>query len=328
VQHEPEHHHLHLRHRLRGDRTMRIQMGAFELSKKGVKRYDWRDPYHVVMGLTWSQFALFFVMANLSLNLLFAILLSLQPGAVANARPGRFTDLFFFSMETLATVGYGVFSPATLYAHIVASTEIITGVAFTALMTGITFVRFARPRAKVLFADNAVIANYNGKPTLMVRIANGRVTMLTDARAHITVLIGEFTAEGQHYRRVHDLPLARSHFASFALTWTLMHTIDEQSPIYGRDARNFRENDIRVFVSIAAYDLTLAAEVRAMQSYRSTNVLWGMRYVDAVSIDEQGRTIADLRRLSDIEPDAGTHLSQLTIAPEAADEDEAAEAAR
>jgi inward rectifier potassium channel len=298
------------RHRLRGDGTMRIRAGAFEVRKKGASRYDWRDPYHFVMALSWPHFALLYVLTNLTLNLFFAVLYALQPGSVANVGPRAFGDLFFFSMETLATVGYGEFSPATFYGHVIAGAEIITGVAFTALVTGLIFVRFARPRAKILFAEQAVVANYNGRPTLMIRIGNGRANMLTDARAKLTAVIGEHTREGQFYRRAHDLPLVRPHFATFALTWTLMHPIDETSPLAGYDAHSFATRDIRLFLSVSGYDLTLGAEVRDSKDYAKESVVFGMRYADAVSIDEQGRTIADLNRLSLTEPDEGTSFEE------------------
>jgi hypothetical protein len=140
---------------------MRVRVGAFEMTKKGALRYDFRDPYHLAVSLSWPGFLLMFVVCELAINILFASLYALQPGSVANAAPGSFADLFFFSLETLATVGYGAMSPATLYGHTVSAVEIISGLAFIAIMTGLTFVRFSRPRAKVLYADKAVVATYN-----------------------------------------------------------------------------------------------------------------------------------------------------------------------
>ena len=286
------------------NRTMTVRVGAFELTKKGASRYDWRDPYHFAVSLSWPGFLLLFVGAELLLNLIFAALYLAQDGAVANAKPGSVADAFFFSLETLATVGYGVMAPATLYGHAVSAVEIIVGMAFVAIMTGLTFVRFSRARGKFMWAEQAVMTTHNGRPTLMIRLANGRASLLTNANARLSALIAERTSEGQFYRSIHELKLARPHLPVFPLTWTVMHTIDETSPLYGCNEGRFVERDTRLFVSVTARDMTLAAEVMDMRDYGPTAVAFGMRYADAVSRDEQGRTIADLGRLSLIEPDS------------------------
>jgi inward rectifier potassium channel len=289
----------------RRDGTMTVRVGAYELGKKGARRYDWRDPYHIALSLSWGGFFLLFVALELTLNLLFATLYLLQPGSVANARPGAISDAFFFSLETLATVGYGVMAPQTLYGHIISAIEIIVGVMFVAIMTGLTFVRFSRPRGKFLWADKAVMASYNGRRTLMVRLANGRAGLLMDANARMAALIGERTHEGQFFRRVHDLKLSRTRMPVFALTWTLMHEIDETSPLWGLDEAGFARTDIRLFVAVEAHDGNLAADVNDMKDYGPPDVAFGMRYADAVSIDAEGRTIADLGRLSLLEEENG-----------------------
>jgi inward rectifier potassium channel len=296
---------LQQRRRDRRDGTMTVRVGAYEIGKKGARRYDWRDPYHIALSLSWPGFFMMFVALELALNAFFATLYLLQPGSVSNARPGAISDAFFFSLETLATVGYGVMAPATLYGHIVSAVEIIVGVMFVAIMTGLTFVRFSRPRGKFLWADKAVVASYNGKPTLMVRLANGRAGLLLDANARMAVLIAERTREGHYYRRVHDLKLSRTRLPVFALTWTLMHEVDETSPIWGLDPAGLARADIRMFVAVEAHDANLAADVSDMKDYAHTDVAFGMRYADAVSVDDQGRTIADLGRLSLLEEDNG-----------------------
>ena len=208
---------------------MSVRSGAFELTPRGARRYDWRDPYHVALSFSWPMFICVFVVLDLTLNLIFALAYFAQPGSIANSHPGSLADCFFFSLETLATVGYGVMAPATLYGHLVASTEILCGMAFMAIMTGLVFVRFSRPHARILYAANPVVGRFNGKPTLMVRIGNGRGLPLTDATARLGALVNEWTSEGQFYRRIVDLNLNRTHIPLFALTWTLRHEIDEAS---------------------------------------------------------------------------------------------------
>ena len=139
---------------------------------------------------------------------------------MAHARPDSFSDAFFFSIETLATVGYGNMYPATLHGHMVASIEIVCGLAFTAILTGLTFVRFSRPQAKLIFAANPVVAMHNGKPTLMVRIGNGRATTLADAKAQLNVLLTETTTKGRVFHRAQELQLERVHIPIFPLFWT------------------------------------------------------------------------------------------------------------
>jgi inward rectifier potassium channel len=140
----------------RREKAARVRLGAFEFKKLGISRFDVRDPYHFAVALTWPGYLLALFALYLSVNLVFAALFWLVPGSVANARPGKFADALFFSIETIGTVGYGDMHPATLYGHAVASGEIVCGLAFTAILTGLTFVRFSRPRAKLVFAANPV----------------------------------------------------------------------------------------------------------------------------------------------------------------------------
>ena len=181
--------------RRRREKAAQARLGSYEFKKKGISRFDLRDPYHLAITLTWPEYLAALLALYLSANVVFAMLFWLVPGSIANAQPHDFADAFFFSIETIATVGYGEMYPATLYGHVVASTEIVCGVAFTAILTGLTFVRFSRPRAKLVFAANPVVAMHNGKPTLMLQIGNGRPGVLADATAKLNVLISACAAE-------------------------------------------------------------------------------------------------------------------------------------
>jgi inward rectifier potassium channel len=289
------------RPRLKRDATMRA--GSIEVIKRGASRYDLHDPYHIALSMSWKGFALAFVGLELAINIVFALLYFARPGCIANARPGAFSDAFFFSLETLATVGYGTMAPATLYGHIVSAIEIVCGMAFTAIMTGLLFVRFSKPRSKILFADQAIVTSHNCSPTLMVRIANGRLTLLTHATARLGVLLHEVSAEGHSFRSVHDLALSNATLPLFALTWTLMHRIDEQSPLAGYGAERFMESDARLFLTVEARDHALNAAVHDMRIYTAEEVAFGMHYAEAVTFDDQKRPVADLTRLSLVEVD-------------------------
>jgi inward rectifier potassium channel len=275
---------------------------GLEFSKIGASRYDLSDPYHLALTVRWPTFVLGVFAAYGVINLIFAGLYLARPGCIANARPGAFGDAFFFSIETLATVGYGVMAPANVYGHMVASAEIITGMAFTAIMTGLVFVRFSKAKAKIAYADVAVITRHNGRPTLMFRIANVRTSVMTQVRVEVNALLRETTDEGNQYRRLHELPLARSSIPLFPMVLLLMHEIDEHSPLANLDAEALAESDVTIILSLEARDPQLAAMVYDMKAYFARDLRPGMRFVDAVT-QEGGRTVADLRRISLIEPD-------------------------
>src|SRR5215472_1889180 len=246
---------LHLRHH--HDEPIAVHVGALEFLKKGATRYDLRDPYHVAVTLSWPRFFLALLVVYLAINVVFALLYMLQPGSIANVRDYSFTDAFFFSTETLATVGYGVMAPTTLYGHIMSSAEILCGMTFTAIMTGLIFVRFSRPKAKILFADAAVVTHHHGRPTLMVRIGNGRITMLSDAIARLNAIVAERSPEGHSYRTSYELKLAHDRLPIFSMTWTLMHVIDETSPLAGYTPERLRNADVRFLLIVEARDHAL-----------------------------------------------------------------------
>jgi inward rectifier potassium channel len=289
----------------------RVRLGSYEFEKKGIARFDVRDPYHLAIALTWPQFLGILLGLYASANLIFAALYWLIPGSVANARPSSFADVFFFSLETLATVGYGEMYPATPYGRVVAASEIVSGLAFTAILTGLTFVRFSRPRAKMIFAANPVVAMHRRKPTLMVRIGNGRATVLTNAAATLNVLLSERTAEGALFRRAQELRLERAHVPVFPLSWTLMHVLDEHSPLHGYDRERAMAADARIFVTLEARDPTLATTVQDLRNYAPEDLRFGMRYADALTAAADGALSLDLARIGALEPDTGgDHMEQ------------------
>jgi inward rectifier potassium channel len=293
-----------------GGSQSRVMVGGYTVWLKGIARFDLRDTYHNVIALSWPKFLLTLVAVAAAINIAFASLYLAQPGAVANARPGSFFDVFFFSVETAATVGFGEMYPATVYGHIVCTAEIGVGMSFTALMTGLLFVRFSRPKAKIRYAQNAVIALHDGQPTLMIRIANGRRSLLYDAGVHLSLLLTSRGEQGEMLRRVHELRLARSRLPMFSLTWTLMHKIDRSSPLQNYDAARLIEADARLLLGVEARDVTAAAQVVDTKGYDSTQILFGMRYAGTMSFDAEGHPVADLSELSQLEPDTGPEPPQ------------------
>lgn len=292
------------------EKVARVRLGAYEFKTKGISRFDWRDPYRLAVALSWPQFLASLLALYVFMNVVFAVLFWLVPGSVEHARPGSFVDVFFFSIETVATVGYGEMYPATLYGHLVASAEIACGLAFTAILTGLTFVRFSRPRARLVFAANPVIAMHRDKPTLMVRIGNGRAAVLTDATASLNVLLSGIGPDGQVFRRAQELRLERAHLPIFPLFWTLMHVLDDRSPLRGYDAARAIDADAQVFVTIEARDPMLSTTVHDLRNYSAREIRFGMRYADALATAEDGTPVLDLARIGALEPDVADRPEQ------------------
>ena len=283
--------------------TLKSRTGQMSLEKLGVSRFDLRDPYHFALTLTWPEFFALLVSAYIAVNLIFASLYYVAPGSVTNLPPRSAVDAFFFSVETLSTVGYGYMVPATLYAHIVATVEIFIGMVFTATMTGLVFVRFSKPKSKIIFADAMVVSQLRGRPMLMLRIGNGRLNVLADASARFTALMVDIDPDGQRYRRAVDLKLVRDDFPYFPLTWTVMHELDESSPLYPLTADTAESLGLRLMLSVSARDPSMGAQVFASQNYRGSDIAFGMRYADAVSWDGADNSVADMRKISEIEID-------------------------
>jgi inward rectifier potassium channel len=288
-----------------GRKAARLKVGSYEFETKGISRFDLRDPYYLAIALTWPQFFLTLLGVYLAVNLVFAALFWLAPGSVAHARPDSFGDMVFFSMETLSTIGYGDMYPVTVYGRVMVGVEIVCGLAFTAILTGLTFVRFSRPRAKMVFAANPVVARYKDRPTLMVRVGNGRAALLTDAAAKLIVLMSARTEEGKHFLQAHVLRLERADIPAFPLSWTIMHVLDERSPLYGYDAARADAADLRLFVTLEARDPALSATVQQIRNYSPADLRFGMRYADAISETADGMPALDLAKIGALEPDIG-----------------------
>ena len=283
-------------------KPMRMVLGPQVFIKKGLSSFDPHDPYYFAISLGWRQFGLLFLGCELAINAIFAMLYCLQPGSIANQGHSRLLGAFFFSLETLATVGYGEMYPATLYAHVVSAVEILVGLLFTAIMTGLLFVRFSKPRAKVRYASRVVITPYNGVSTLMLRIGNARNTLLHDVSVSLHALARTTSSEGFQHVAVVDLPLMRPRIPVFAILYTIMHPIDEASPLYGLTAEAPEIADLRFFLTLKARDPSMGQEVSDVHSFDGSSLAFGMRYVDAVKRVGERHVIADYALLSDIEP--------------------------
>ncbi len=275
---------------------------AEQIERRGLST-PWRtDLYHRALMLPWARFLALGSGFYLTVNVFFAGLYLLQPGSIAGARPGSFADAFFFSVQTIATIGYGQMSPGTLYANVLVTIETMVGLIFLALTTGIVFARISRPTARVMFARRAVITAYDGVQTLHIRLGNERRSQILEADVAVSLIQSITTREGTMMRRFFDLPLARSHTPIFALTFTILHTIDSSSPLYGMTAQQLEAGEAELLITVTGLEELTSQTVHARYSYAPTEILWDQRFTDIFATSEQGRRVIDYGRFHDTEP--------------------------
>src|SRR5438270_6900742 len=288
--------------RPRRSRGVSLRSGQVEFVKVNTDAWKLRDVYRWLLGLRWPQFAGFVAAVYVGLNLLFAVLYSIDPNSVAGRTSTNwFFDCFFFSVQTLATVGYGHMYPQTLYGHLVSTFEIMTGIFLIAVMTGLIFVRFARPIARVVFSRSMVVAPLNGKPTLMVRVGNENHHSMVEAKFRIMYTRDQQLAEGGDFRYFHDLKLHFDQLTVFPAALTLRHEINEKSPLGGATLESLEAERALYFVSVVGIDPVIATEVQTQTDYSWRELRFGHRFVE-IYAQEEGRLTVDYGRLHDTEP--------------------------
>jgi inward rectifier potassium channel len=280
-----------------------VRAGPIEFVKVNTDAWRWRDIYRWLLGLRWPQFGVFVGALYIALNLLFAALYSLQQDSIAGTTGGYwFYDCFFFSVQTLATVGYGHMYPQTLYGHIVTTIEIMSGIFLLAVMTGLIFVRFSRPSARVVFSNSIVIAPLNGKPTLMVRVGNENQHSMVEAEFRIMFSRDEPLLEGGDFRYFYVLKLHFERLTVFPAALTLRHTIDETSPLFGATPESLEASRVLFVVSVVGIDPVIAAAVQTQNDYTWRDVRFGERFAEMYTEHGDGRLTVDYGRLHDTEP--------------------------
>ena len=286
-----------------GPKARRLNLAGREVESIGLDTDFWSDIAHRSLTVSWPLFFGGATLAFLTLNCLFATLYFVGDKPIANA-PGDFLHYLYFSIQTLTTVGYGGMFPQTHYGNIVASVELYTGVFITALLTGLIFYRFSRPRARILFAQRAVIAMHDGKRCLMLRAANERLNAISAPLAKVWLSTTTRTAEGAPFRRFVELPLLRAQSPLFVLSWTIIHPIDETSPLHGMDEDGFHAAEGSVLVMIEGFDEGSAQTVRARKTYLSSDIVFGHRYVDVLEPSDSERVRVNYAKFHLTEPDS------------------------
>jgi inward rectifier potassium channel len=292
-----------LRRKRKKARSHLVRFGHREIETLGLSQGFWTDLYHRSMTVQWPVFfgsaALLFIL----LNAVFASVYFLGKAPIANASSEGYLDLFYFSIETLATVGYGDMHPQTNYGHFVATVEIFTGMCFLAVMTGLIFARFSRPRARFVFANNPVVTTHDGRLTLMIRMANARHNTISRASARLWLIRAERTKEGDQLRRFYELQLDRSEHPMFVLSWMLFHVIDETSPLHEVTPTALIESDALFVLNVGGLDDSSAQQLYARHVYSCRDIRWQQRYRDITSVSPQGRFLLDYTKFNDVVPD-------------------------
>ena len=279
--------------------------GSFNVERTGESFIRSLSPYHALLTVSWAKFHSMIVLSYFLVNLLFAAGYMLcgtgaLDGSVATTFTQRFWDAFFFSVQTLATIGYGKMSPSGLASNILVAVEALTGLFGFALATGLLFSRFSRPNAKIRFSEKAVVAPYRDITGFMFRIVNERKNQIIELAATVTFSKME-SHNGKQIRRFYRLALERDKVTFFPLNWTIVHPIDEKSPLFGVTEKDLRESDAEFAILLSGIDEIFSQTVHSRSSYKYDEVVVGAKFKDMFLPSENGVARIDIRLLSDIE---------------------------
>jgi len=254
-----------------------------------------------VLTLSWLAFVGWVTVAYLVTNALFGLAYWVFSDSVSNAH--SLSDCFFFSVQTFATIGYGVMAPQGVIAHVLVTIEALAGIVATASITGITFARLAKPSAKILFSKAMVIAERDGVPHLQFRLANWRTNQIVEAKLHMLMLLTEVTREGETLRRPTPLALVRDVNPMFTLTWLALHPINAQSPLFGGSEAlaRLRTMNAEIFVTLTGFDESLSQTIHARYRYKLDDIVVNARFADILTIQQDGTRVIDFDKFHDIE---------------------------
>lgn len=246
-----------------------------------------KDSYHFLLSLTWPRFFILILVTYLFINTIYgSIYYLLGPnqfhGIDYHSPVDFFLECFFFSVQTLSTIGYGKISPASILANLIVTAEALTGMMAIALMTGLIFARFAKPTAKVIFCEKALITRFMGQKVFMFRMANARMNQVVEATVNLTAVQSFITPEGIPFRQQIDLPLARNKSSVFALSWTVYHVIDEKSPLFEKRIEDLRSANTELLVSLIGHDEIFSQTIFTRRSYTTDDIVYNKQFEDII----------------------------------------------
>ncbi|MFL5812692.1 MAG: ion channel [Bdellovibrionia bacterium] len=289
--------------------------GSINVRGEDFRRSSLFDLYHMLLSMRWRMVFLLVTLIYIVVNIVFGTAYYLGgPDALRGIQTlnstERWLECFFFSVQTLATIGYGGISPNTNYAHFLVTIEALSGLIGLTLMTGIIFSRFSRPTARIRFSCHALITRLDGKPSLIFRMANTRLNQIAEAQAHVVLARAETTQEGLNYREIYDLKLERDNSPIFAMTWTIVHPIDEDSPLYGQTKESIRATDTEIIITLAGADETFSQTVYSRFSYSADDLEWNVDFEDMVRRDQDGLLYVQLEKIDSTKPAPGVPIPE------------------
>jgi inward rectifier potassium channel len=281
--------------------------GTPNVRRVGLPFFNTANNYHTLITMSWTKFWLMVVSAYLAINVVFAgIYTSFGPGSLVGGTNGNtpfhyFMDAFFFSAQTISTVGYGHVYPRGMMSNSVAALESMMGLLAFALATGLLYGRFSRPSAQIAYSKNILIAPYleNGKG-VMFRLANLRRNILIDLEIEIIFSFNE-TIDGKTFRRFYPLDLERSKVSILTLNWTIVHPLDDNSPLNDMTKEDLEKTEAGFAILLRAFDDTFSQTVHSRTAYQWHEIVWGAKFKPVFNRDEDGRIVLDLSKISDHE---------------------------
>jgi len=281
--------------------TVKAPGADYEIRVIGDRPTPLRDFYHGLLQLPWWATIAAISAAFLITNALFAIGYVVV-GGVGHAAPSSFRDAFFFSVQTMGTIGYGAMFPESTAANVLVVAESIASLLLTAVSTGLVFAKFSRSTARFVFTRRAVIAPVNGVPTLMFRLGNERGNQIVNAQIRLVMVRTERTAEGETFYKMLDLKPSRERALSLSRSWNVLHVIDAASPLAGETPASVAEKEVELQVMVIGTDDISMQTVHAAYRYFAKDIVWGARLADVLTETPDGHLLLDLRRFHDVEP--------------------------
>jgi inward rectifier potassium channel len=275
--------------------------GTLAIKRVGTDFDIRKDTYHFIMSRPWWQVMILLAVCYIGVGSLYALVYLLGGDCIQGARPGNFLDYYYFSIQTLATIGYGTLTPKGNYANLVVSSEAFVGLMSFAMMSGLMFAKFSVPNARVTFSDSLLISQRDGKKALVFRVANARGNQIIEAHINVTLARIEPTESDPNFRRLHKLPLVVADSPLFVLTFVLTHIIDEHSPLYGMLLEQMIDGNYTFMVTLMGQDSLVSQTVHARHGYDARDIVWGHRFIDTMLTLEDGSRVLDLGKFHQTE---------------------------
>lgn len=285
--------HISRQERRAGKFRVKFRNGRFEIPNVDSWHSHWQEPYYLMITVPWGGFFALASLAYLITNSVFAVGYLLGGDCIANAAQGSFGDAFFFSVQTLTSIGYGAMYPTTTYANILVTIEAFVGLVGIAMITGLAFTKFSQPTARVMFSQVATISEYNGTSTLMLRAANQRHNQIIEAEIRLYLMRDEVSIEGKYMRRFHLLKLLRNQTPRFTLSWTIMHPITKSSPLWGATPESLSKTRSMLVVSFTGIDETVSQPLHAPHYYGANDILWDHSFAEVIHPTPEGNIYVD-----------------------------------